>query len=225
MVELLFAIVLLLSGVLDELPTSIQRDFYDFDHIGTQMADMQQLAHQEISMAANESDMMGVRSVEHRDWVLQIMYEGKTDNILTIENLKEIEKIEIDILRDPKYKDFCLARSLTDTNCNDDRAFLSFTIIVKGYYRTTSLESITQEMVDDLMDILVRADSWSTYKSFFGVGTDINNTKSKWLRTIFYLGGPLDINGRRYKNMQDDMKEQSDIVADYHREIDERISA
>lgn len=70
-------------------------------------------------MAANESEMMGVRSIEHRDWVLQIMYEGKTDNVLTIENIREVEKIEIDLLRDPRYKDFCLARSLTDTACND----------------------------------------------------------------------------------------------------------
>lgn len=82
---------------------------------------------------------------------MQVMYEGTSENILTIENLREIEAIEIDIFRDPKYKDFCLARSLTDPACNESKAYLSFTIIVKGYYKKTSLDEITQEMVDSLM--------------------------------------------------------------------------
>ena len=38
--ELLFVAGLLISGLLSPLPDDSQRDFYDFDHIGTKMSDM-----------------------------------------------------------------------------------------------------------------------------------------------------------------------------------------
>ena len=73
--------------------------------------------------------------------------------------------------------------------------------------------------------MLVKAESWTTYRSFFGVETGLDNTKSKWLRSIFYTGGPLDVDGRRYANLQDEIKEQQNKVADYHRGLDKRISS
>jgi hypothetical protein len=178
-------------------------------------------------MMANGGEQMGVRSIEHRDWTLQILYESYTDNILTMDNIRRIEEIEIEVLRMPEFKNFCMARSLTDTACNDNLAFLSFTIIVKGYYRQPSLDNINQQMLLDLMDVLTNSEtSWPQYRSFFDNGTNKDNPyQSKWLRSIFYGAGPLEIDGVRYKSIQDRTKEQQLKVAEFHAKIEERLTA
>jgi hypothetical protein len=46
-----------------------------------------------------------------------------------------------------------------------------------------------------------------------------DNRKSKYLRSIFLAGGPIEVPGKRYKGMQDDILGQKFEISAWHREL------
>ncbi len=67
------------------------------------------------------------------------------------------------------------------------------------------------------MTIIVNdEDTWASLKSFFDIEFSADNLKGKYTRTIGITGGPLEVDGIRYKDKMDRTLEQDE--ANYERE-------
>ena len=63
------------------------------------------------------------RSVINYGYYLQVMYKSRSGNAFTVDNIKKMKKIEKyfkETLDGGKWKEFCLAKSKSDTSCSPD---------------------------------------------------------------------------------------------------------
>jgi hypothetical protein len=68
---------ILMRSIVDEMPSSISRDFVDFTHVTSDNEDILNLAHEYFSAGANDDGLPGVRSMYQKDWTLQLFFESK----------------------------------------------------------------------------------------------------------------------------------------------------
>lgn len=60
---------------------------------------------------------------------------------------------------------------------------------------------------------------WATYKGLFGNELSKNNKNSSLIRSMFFFGGPLNIDGKRYKDLYDNEKDQDDIFRTFSEDL------
>lgn len=125
------------------VPVNNGRDFFVWSDITTENFDIREVATSSIA-ASGGADSVPPRLIESNSWSLQIIYSCKDcDNILTLENLRLIEKVEMEVLLDPKFQHFCLRESFTNPRCSVERSFVSFPSIIKGVMESYSMESMS----------------------------------------------------------------------------------
>lgn len=121
------------------IPVNNGRDFFVWSHITVENFDLAMVANSQI-LQEQGVDTVPPRLIENNAFSLQIIYECKgCDNILTVENLKIVEQVEMDIFLSEEFRYFCLRESIQDPNCNSDFSMVSLPSIIKGMLDKYSL--------------------------------------------------------------------------------------
>jgi hypothetical protein len=137
---------------------------------------------------------------------VHIIYECKgCDDILNVQNIKQMYELEQKVLNHQDYGDFCLAMGKTDTSCSSS----GYNSIVKGLL--PYIGSLTQTDVDVYLNSLVNSGDGS-YK--YLVCKDFEATgKCKYMRAVFTFANPIEHGGRRYRDpLDDELKQREDFV-------------
>jgi len=96
-----------------------------------------------------------------------------------------------------------------------------------------SISSLTQEKLDEFFEKLFNgywaeyhkedALKWENLNFFFDKTMTPESPKSKYIRSIFVAGGPVEVPGKNFKGMQDRKKDQQIEIADWHRSLKPRL--
>ena len=63
------------------------------------------------------------------------------------------------------------------------------------------------------------------FSPFFDKEVSLINLRGSFMRMIFQLGGPIEVDGKVYKSSLDRKKEQEDFIVEFLREIDEHLNS
>lgn len=125
---------------------------------------------------------------------------GNKEGLIQKDLLLKIQKLENKILGQSDYGTHCYAVSQTNSSCND-LAYQSPLRVFDKMNVTKELKDMSQAEIDNILrrawrNNKVRKDVEASFDQQF----TLENQTATHLRTIFVMGGPLDIDGYRYQN-------------------------
>ncbi|KAJ3427879.1 sterol-sensing domain [Anaeramoeba flamelloides] len=133
-------------------------------------------------------------------WYLIFYYEcDGCDNLLTKEKLAQIYQFEQEIQKEKNYGDYCKKNS--NGECNSPYSVTSFFYDSDGEQKDDF-----DQAAEDLYNM-----PGQMYKMFCDKDFSDSNLKTKYLKSSFFFGSPLE----GYKNKLDNFDTQTEIVEEY----------
>ena len=200
------------------------RDLLDYGDINTKLFDAREAATAEIQAKSSDSGEIPLQSISKQDWWLNIAVECVAegcDNVLTPKGLKLLSEIDAIIENDPQWKNVCILDSPTNQTCANDASIggklakISPLPLFKLAFGE-DLSELTQFGIDFALYGLAREEDYFNYTiPLFSKDYNRFNRKAKMTRFLLLTGGPVEMDGTRYKNMGDRQFEQEYNVANW----------
>ncbi|KAJ6228852.1 protein dispatched-related [Anaeramoeba flamelloides] len=134
-------------------------------------------------------------------WTIVLYYECKgCDNLLTKERLAKIHQLEEKIQKENNYQDYC--KKGTGEECNSPLSAIG------DYYDEDGNQ---KSDLEDVSFQISQINKGALARMYFDKGFSESKLKTKYMRSIFYLGSPIE----GYKNKLDNFDQQTENVEDY----------
>lgn len=136
----------------------------------------------------------------------------------------KIQKLENKILGQSDYGTHCYAAAQTNSSCND-LAYQSPLRVFDKMNITKELKDMSQREIDNVIKRAWRnKDVRKDIETSFDKNVTLNNLTASYLRTIFTMGGPLDIDGYRYQNKSENETEQNEYTKTFVLKVKDIVS-
>lgn len=120
-------------------------------------------------------------------------------NLISVDAIKKLFQSEETFRNTKDYTKFCKAKSTTDRDCSTD----GYETLTKKFEVKLKANTFVQADLDAWLNDLKTDDAeWLKYKKFLGKKFDRKSAtpKTAYLRSIFALSNPIDIDGYIYKS-------------------------
>lgn len=116
-------------------------------------------------------------------------------------------KMEDKIRGHPEFGTHCMAENQYNETCGEN-SYLSALNTVQKMNMTKQLKDMSQSEINSMFKAAFRnEDVFNDIEQNFDQSVKVDNMKPQYMRTIFMMGGPLEINGKRYENKTDNKAE------------------
>lgn len=160
-------------------------------------------------------------------WTTFFLYNARENekSIWNKQDLIAIRDLENQVKRDHRFQSTCMSSVIMQpdgntpviddfgevkTVCDYQTAFRSvldlFPMIVKRH--PDELEDMTLYEIEKTLTIAMASEQiWRSYGGLFDKDMNMRNRNARFVRSMVLLAGPLDIDGIRYKNIEDRFNE------------------
>ena len=112
-------------------------------------------------------------------------------------------RLEDKIRNHPDFGTHCIAENQYNETCSEN-SYLSALNTVQKMNMTKQLKDMSQSEINRMFKAaLQNEDVFSDIEQNFDSSVSPDNLAPTYMRTIFSMGGPLEINGKRYENKTD----------------------
>ena len=145
---------------------------------------------------------------------------------MTKENLVQIEELEDSIRNSAKWQATCYATGVEDTTCSD-ASFSSPLVFLSLQGEAGKVADLTQDQIDAYWknfytNILPSSTALQALYTKLEL-IEEQGGRIQYMRSILQFGFPIEVDGKRYKDLLDGKQEQKDYVGKYQTELYEEL--
>jgi len=205
-----FAIICMMLAIPNmTLAEDNQRAYLVWDDIRVKRHDSYEEAKEIVEVENQKTSNIEKQTENVDDWVVWILYKAKSSNILTQASLNEMSTLETKISQNKRYPHICL-REYESGNaapvCNVSK--YSPVSIFADRTSQSTIDARNQELLNS-------STLYQDNKTYFQKTWSTSSPSPKWARTLIKHGGPLDIDGRKYRYYKEDEDKQDEYFIDY----------
>ena len=167
---------------------------------------------------AAEGSRVQARVISPSRWVTQIVYTCECDNIITPENVRQMALLESRVMQLPVWPNLCMATSGNDPGCSS-AAYASLAS------QFLSPHTVNEAVLNATLEKITTEPTYSKIKHLLGANFSAGYQQSPVARALFFLGGPLNIDGKIYKDLDDRREEQERYIIEFGEQIQRLLKA
>ncbi len=191
-----------------------ERDYLLQTHDNTKKYDAVTLAEKAIqdNTTEDENKEVAVRTQMEKRWTTHLIFLSKVrGGLVNRRNIRRIRQVADNLRTIPRMEDFCMSNETTG-EC-DERNFMRGAVFHFG--EDLEEHKLVQTMKQMSMDIKMQ--------EFFSKALTLSNPQSNITRVIYRFGTPLEIDGKRYKNREDESDLQEEEFEEMSKEMEDFI--